>query len=301
MREEVQLGLPELLQHPSTLDLVKLSLLEDLSSGELGEWRDEKLLSGDVTSSATIQQDVHSEGRVWAKAKGIVAGLPVAKLVYGILDPNVEFVSKQADGVEVEPGSVLAEVSGPARALLAGERTALNFIGRLSGIATLTHKFVKAVEGTKAVILDTRKTAPGFRRLDKYAVQMGGGGNHRMGLFDMALIKENHITAAGGIQLAVERLRALRSQDFPVEVEVTNLDDLKIALELNLTRVMLDNMDLATMRQAVAMAGGRTPLEASGNVSLETVRSIAETGVDFISSGALTHSAPALDISMLLE
>lgn len=293
--------LPQSLRHASIIDLVRLSLLEDLTPNSLDQWKESDLLLGDVTSCATIQKAILGAGRIWAKAKGVVAGLPVAELVYSQLDPEVAFAAKQPDGAEVEPGCVLAEVTGPARSLLAGERAALNFIGRMSGIASLTHKLVKAVEGTKAVILDTRKTAPGFRRLDKYAVLMGGGGNHRMGLSDMALIKENHITAAGGIRPAVERLRAEHGDSFPIEVEVTNLDELQIALDLNVTRIMLDNMDLATMRQAVALAKGRTPLEASGNVSLETVRSIAETGVDFISSGALTHSAPALDISMILE
>lgn len=299
--EESWPGLPESLRHPSTFDLVKISLLEDLSTDGLEAWPRDGMIRGDVTASATIQEEVVARGRIWAKAKGVIAGLPIAHLVFGFLDPSIVFSSNLPEGAQVEPGSVLAEVSGPARSLLAGERTALNFVGRLSGIATLTHKFVEAVEGTKAVILDTRKTAPGFRRLDKYAVKMGGGGNHRMGLFDMALVKENHITAAGGIRPAVERLRSKHGQDLPIEVEVTNLEELKIALDLNLARIMLDNMDLATMRQAVSMAAGRTPLEASGNVSLATVRSIAETGVDFISSGALTHSAPALDISMLLE
>jgi nicotinate-nucleotide pyrophosphorylase (carboxylating) len=293
--------LPEPLSHPSTIELVKLSLLEDLTSGRLQDWREEQLVSGDITSTATIPSDVVSLGRIWAKATGVVAGLPIAKLVYQLLDPQVDLQVIQEDGSLVEPGAILADVRGSARSILAGERAALNFIGRLSGIASLTRKFVQAVEGTKAVILDTRKTAPGFRRLDKYAVQAGGGGNHRHGLFDMALIKENHITAAGGIQQAVERLRSNHDLSVPIEVEVTNLEELKVALELNLTRIMLDNMDLATMRQAVEMAGGRTPLEASGNVSLETVRAIAETGVDFISSGALTHSARAMDISMLLE
>jgi nicotinate-nucleotide pyrophosphorylase (carboxylating) len=293
--------LPPMLQYPSTIELARLSLLEDLHPDSLEHWGGTDLLGGDVTSSATIQESVRGQGRIWAKAKGVVAGLPVAQLVYALLDSEVEVAIKQPDGTVVEPGSVLADVVGPARSLLAGERTALNFVGRLSGIASLTHKLVEAVEGTKAVILDTRKTAPGFRRLDKYAVLMGGGGNHRMGLFDMALIKENHITAAEGIRPAVERLRAEHGDSLPIEVEVTTLDELEVALDLNLARIMLDNMDLATMRQAVALAQGRTPLEASGNVSLETVRSIAETGVDFISSGALTHSAPALDISMILE
>jgi nicotinate-nucleotide pyrophosphorylase (carboxylating) len=299
--QEALRNLPQSLQHSTTIQLVKLSLLEDLTLVNLDGWEESHLLSGDVTSSAIIQENTQGQGRIWTKAKGVVAGLPIAQLVYALLDERVELEIHQPDGSEVEPGMVLAEVTGPARSLLAGERVALNFVGRLSGIASLTHKLVQAVEGTRAVILDTRKTAPGFRRLDKYAVAMGGGGNHRMGLFDMALIKENHITAAGGIRPAVERLRAEHGDSLPIEVEVTTLEELKIALDLNLTRIMLDNMDLATMREAVMLAGGHPPLEASGNVSLETVRSIAETGVDFISSGALTHSAPALDISMILE
>lgn len=299
--KDLEQRLPDELRHPSTVDLIKLSLLEDLTSAGFDGWDEADLVQGDVTSSGTIPEETAAHGVIWVKTKGVVAGLPIAQLTYRLLDPAVDFAIKQDDGSEVEPGSVLAEVRGPARSVLAGERTALNFIGRLSGVASLTHKFVQAVSGTGAVILDTRKTAPGFRRLDKYAVRMGGGHNHRQGLFDMALIKENHITAAGGIRPAVERLREKYGFDLPVEVEVTTIDELREALDLDLTRIMLDNMDLETMRQAVGLSGGRTPLEASGNVSLETVRAIAETGVDFISSGALTHSAPALDISMILD
>jgi nicotinate-nucleotide pyrophosphorylase (carboxylating) len=202
------------------------------------------------------------------------------------------------DGSLVEKSQIIAVVQGSGSSLLAGERTALNFLGRMSGIATLTRRFVEAVRGTKAVILDTRKTAPGSRLLDKYAVRMGGGQNHRAGLFDMLLIKDNHVTAAGGITPAVQRARQMYEKQYLIEVEVKNLTELNEALGLNVDRIMLDNMDLATMQNAVHMANGRIPLEASGNVSLANVRQIAETGVDFISSGALTHSAPSLDISM---
>jgi nicotinate-nucleotide pyrophosphorylase (carboxylating) len=182
--------------------------------------------------------------------------------------------------------------------MLAGERTALNFLGRMSGVATLTRKYVDAVAGTGAVILDTRKTAPGARLLDKYAVRMGGGQNHRLGLYDMVLIKDNHIDGAGSISAAVERVRSQWGHKYPIEVEVKDMDELEEALSLEPTRIMLDNMSQEMMRQAVEKAAGRVPLEASGNVSLETVRAIAETGVDYISVGALTHSAPVFDVSM---
>ena len=197
------------------------------------------------------------------------------------------------------PPVTVAEVDGPLRAILAGERTALNFLGRLSGIATLTAQFAAAVYGTKARILDTRKTTPSWRSLEKYAVRMGGGVNHRIGLYDMVMIKDNHIDAAGGITQAVNAVRGSGLSDgLAIEVEVRTLDELREALSLNVERIMLDNMDEAMMREAVAITAGRTPLEASGNMSLDRVRAVAETGVDFISVGALTHSAPALDLSM---
>jgi len=197
----------------------------------------------------------------------------------------------------VEPGMVLARVSGSARALLTGERTALNLLGRMSGIATLTRQFVDAVAGTKAVILDTRKTAPGLRAVDKLAVKLAGGQNHRTGLFDMVLIKDNHIDFAGSITAAVERVRA-SGTPLEIEVEVRTLEDLREALSLGVERVLLDNMTIETMREAVAINGGKAKLEASGNITLQNVRSVAETGVDFISVGALTHSAPVFDVSL---
>jgi nicotinate-nucleotide pyrophosphorylase (carboxylating) len=201
----------------------------------------------------------------------------------------------------VERGAVIATVQGPGQVLLTAERTALNFMQRMSGIASLTAHYVEAVRGTKAQILDTRKTAPGLRVLDKWAVVLGGGTNHRHGLYDMVLIKENHVAAAGGIRAAVERVRTLDQRNRPIEVEVRSLAELAEALPLRVDQIMLDNMDLAQMREAVLLTNGATPLEASGNVSLTTVAAIAATGVDYISVGKLTHSVEAFDISFLLK
>jgi nicotinate-nucleotide pyrophosphorylase (carboxylating) len=205
------------------------------------------------------------------------------------------------DGEPLTAGQVFATVSGPGRALLSAERVALNCLQRMSGIAALTRQFVDAVQGTRAVILDTRKTAPGLRVLDKWAVRLGGGQNHRHGLFDMVLIKDNHIAAVGGLSEAVRRVRAADAQKLAIEVEVRNLAELREALDLRVDRIMLDNMSLEDLCDAVQVTAGRTPLEASGNVTLANVAEIAATGVDFISVGALTHSAPALDISLKLQ
>ena len=293
--------LPENLQHPAVLELLLLSLAEDLSMNadlaELGS----SLAIGDITSMATLTPANRLSGRITAKAAGVIAGLPVAEAVFKLVEPAIEFHAQVVEGEAVQPQRLLAEVNGPGQAMLAAERTALNFLGRLSGIASLTHRFVEAVAGTRAVILDTRKTSPGSRHLDKYAVRLGGGQNHRAGLYDMVLVKDNHIDGAGGLKAAIERVRNRYGERYLVEVEVKNLDELNTALSLPVDRIMLDNMDLETMRKAVALSGGRVPLEASGNVSLDTVRAIAETGVDFISAGALTHSAPVLDISMRLR
>jgi len=247
-----------------------------------------------------LPADLVLHGRICAKAPGVVAGLPVAEAVFSRVDGSLRFMPRVEDGDTVAPGDVVAEVEGPARGMLAAERIALNFLQRLSGIATLTRAFVDAVAGTQATILDTRKTHPGYRVLEKYAVRMGGGQNHRTGLYDMILIKDNHIEAAGSITAAVERACAAYP-DLLVEVEVKNLDELHEALPLDVDRIMLDNMDLDQMRTAVQIAAGRVPLEASGNVNLERVAAIAATGVDYISVGALTHSAPALDLSMLVS
>jgi quinolinate synthase len=266
--------------------LIDLAIAEDIGPG-------------DATSRAALDPELEMSGRVVAKAPGVVAGLPVAEDVFLSVDPTICFQPKVADGKEVTSGELLALVTGPAASLLAAERTALNFLQRMSGIATLTRQFVDAVATTGATILDTRKTVPGYRALDKYAVRMGGGHNHRHSLFDMALIKDNHVDAAGGIRPAVARVRE-RYPHLPVEVEVRDLAELEqaLAVEPPLDRILLDNMDLTTMRRAVAQAAGRVPLEASGGVTLAGVAEIAATGVDLISVGALTHSPPALDISM---
>lgn len=264
---------------------------------------DEDIGPGDVTSQWTLPAELELEGKLLAKADGVVAGLAVAAAVFHLVDERVRFISLCQDGQRVRAGDVLAVVQGPARAVLGAERTALNFLQRMSGIATAARCYVDAVAGTRAVILDTRKTAPGLRVLDKWAVRLGGGQNHRFGLFDMVLIKDNHIAAAGGISQAVARVRAHNQAGLPVEVEVKSLAELEEALAIQppLDRIMLDNMDLETMRRAVEMTAGRVPLEASGGVSLERVRAIAETGVDYISVGALTHSVTALDISLEVE
>lgn len=293
--------LPPLLQHPSVHRLLLLALAEDLNEAADPDllWPDPA--QGDITSQATLPPQAWLEGRITAKAEGVIAGMPLAQAVFHLVDPRITWQPHLQDGQHVQPSTLLVEVSGPGQGLLAGERTALNFLGRMSGIATLTHKFVQAIAGTHAVILDTRKTVPGLRHIDKYAVRMGGGQNHRSGLYDMVLIKDNHIDGADGIRPAVEGVRTRYGSRYLVEVEVKDLDELRTALALPVDRIMLDNMDLDTMRQAVEMAAGRVPLEASGNVTLATVRLIAETGVDFISSGSLTHSAPVLDISMRLR
>jgi nicotinate-nucleotide pyrophosphorylase (carboxylating) len=290
--------LPVELQHSSVLALLQLALAEDLTEQADLTSIASHPADGDITSLATIAPGSRFSGYIRAKANGVVAGLPVAQAVFDLVDPTLTFRSSTKDGSVVEKSQILVVVQGDGRSMLAAERTALDYLGRLSGIATLTRRFVEAIKGTRAVILDTRKTAPGLRRLDKYAVRMGGGQNHRTGLFDMLLIKDNHISAAGGITPAVKRAREMYDGKYNIEVEVKNLTELDEALSLNVDRIMLDNMDLETMRNAVQMTNGRIPLEASGNVSLTNVRQIAETGVDFISSGALTHSAPTLDISM---
>lgn len=296
--EIIKTLLPVELQHPSVLRLLQLALAEDLSEQADVTALGSHPADGDITSRATIDAGSRLSGYIRAKANGVVAGLPVAQAVFNLVDPALSFRSSAKDGGLVEKSQILVVVQGDGRSLLAGERIALDFLGRLSGIATLTRRFVEAIRGTRAVILDTRKTAPGLRRLDKYAVRCGGGQNHRTGLFDMVLIKDNHIIGAGGITQAVKRTREIYGEKYKIEVEVKNLSELDEALKLSVDRIMLDNMDLDTMRNAVQMTNGRVPLEASGNVSLTNVRQIAETGVDFISSGALTHSAPALDISM---
>ena len=258
---------------------------------------EEDIGSGDVTTDTIVPANASLRGRIVAKENGVVAGLEIARQVMLSLDQNVNFVAKVEDGTTVERGTVLADLDGPARALLTGERSALNFLGRMSGIATLTRKFVDAVSSTKAVILDTRKTAPGLRLTDKLAVRLGGGQNHRTGLFDMVLIKDNHIDFAGSITAAVERVRASGTK-LEIEVETRTLDNVREALSLGVERILLDNMSTDTMREAVAICDGRAKLEASGNVTLDNVLEVAGTGVDYISVGALTHSPKVFDVSL---
>ena len=255
---------------------------------------------GDVTTEATVAEDATCTGRLLLKEAGVVCGLPAAEAVFRALDPDVSFEASAADGDRFSEPAELARISGRARAVLTGERTALNILGRLSGIATLTSRFVDAIDGTGAEILDTRKTTPGLRALEKYAVRSGGGRNHRFGLDDGILVKDNHLRAAGGVRPAVERLRAAGT-GLPIEVEAETLDDVREALAADAEQILLDNMSPALMREAVELVGGRATLEASGGVSLDTVREIAETGVDFVSVGALTHSARSLDVSLELE
>lgn len=268
----------------SIIDCVKRALAEDIGSG-------------DVTTDTIVPAHATLKGNIIAKQAGIIVGLDVARATFLLLDDRVAFETKAAEGAQVMPGTVLANVSGPARALLTGERTALNFLGRMSGIATLTRQFVDAIQGTSAIILDTRKTAPGLRTLDKIAVSRGGGTNHRTGLFDMVLIKDNHIDFAGSISAAVGRVKAA-GPDLEIEVEARTLADVAEALEIGVKRILLDNMDIETLREAVRISRGRAKLEASGNVTLGNVRQIAETGVDSISIGALTHSAKVFDVSL---
>jgi nicotinate-nucleotide pyrophosphorylase (carboxylating) len=257
---------------------------------------DEDIGSGDATSNSIIPEEAQMTGQIIAKQAGVIAGLDVAQAAYALFDPQISFQPQVEEGQRVANRQVVALVSGPARSLLTVERTALNFLGRMSGIATLTRQFVDAVAGTPAVILDTRKTAPGLRMLDKLAVQRGGGQNHRIGLYDMILIKDNHVDFAGSITEAVRLARAANT-GLQIEVEARTLEDVDEALACGVERILLDNMSAEMMGQAVRRCAGRAKLEASGNVSLETVGRIAQAGVDYISAGALTHSAPVFDLS----
>lgn len=258
-------------------------------------------LVGDITTDAIVPPRAAAAGVLAVRRDGVIAGLPVAAAAFRALDPEVKFDALTGEGQPVAAGAVVARVSGRARALLSGERVALNFLGRLSGIATLTRRYVDAIAGTRARIIDTRKTTPGLRAFEKYAVRAGGGMNHRTGLFDAVLIKDNHIVVAGGIGEAIEAARARAGHMVKIEVEVDSLEQLAEALEHRIDAVLLDNMTPDELREAVRMAAGRVLTEASGGVSLETVRAIAETGVDLISSGSLTHSAPVLDIGLDFE
>jgi nicotinate-nucleotide pyrophosphorylase (carboxylating) len=258
----------------------------------------EDMPEGDVTSDSIIPAGARSEAYFLAKEDGILAGLAVAARVFERIDPAVIFIERFRDGASFGKSDKLARVKGPTAALLKGERTALNFLQHLCGVATVTRRFVEAVAGTKTRILDTRKTLPGLRLLDKYAVRAGGGTNHRVSLSDMVLIKDNHLRHVGSVAEAVRRARSRVRAGVRIEVEAANLLQVREALAAGADMIMLDNMPLETMRQAVGLAGGRVPLEASGNMTLDRVRSVAETGVDYISVGALTHSARAVDISL---
>jgi len=258
----------------------------------------EDMPEGDITSESIIPADARSEAFFLAKEDGVLAGLGVASRVFAKIDPSVIFIERFRDGAAFRQGDKLARVKGPTIVLLKGERTALNFLQHLSGVATATRRFVEAIAGTKTRILDTRKTTPGLRLLEKYAVRTGGGTNHRISLSDMVLIKDNHLRFVGSVAEAVRRARSRVRPGVRVEVEAGSLLQVREALAAGADMIMLDNMPIETMHQAVGLAGGRVPLEASGNMTLDRVRAVAETGVDFISVGALTHSAKAVDISM---
>ena len=272
--------------------LIESALIEDLGAG-------------DVTSEAILADDAIGLAEVLCKAPGVIAGLDIAAGVFATVDPGLRFETLVPDGSAVHPGVIAARVRGSAKGILQGERTALNFLQRMSGIATMTRAYVNAVAGTKARITDTRKTAPGLRVLDKLAVRLGGGVNHRFGLDDMVLIKDNHIVAAGSITRAVALCRASLEQRglrLPLEVETKNLAEVEEALQCpGISRIMLDNFPLEQMTAAVRQIAGRVEVEASGGITLDTVRSVAVTGVDIISVGALTHSVRALDISLELS
>lgn len=293
--------LPEALRHPTVAALLHRSVAEDVTSD--GTWPPDTTpaTAGDITSMATVPSDAVLTGRVVAKADGVVAGLPLAHALTRLVDEDLSVEVHAADGSRIAAGDLIATVQGPGRALLTAERPALNLLGHLSGIATLTHRYVEAVAHTDAAILDTRKTLPGMRHPHKYAVRQGGGTNHRMGLFDMVLIKDNHIEAAGGVGAALKRAREAHGNQYPIEVEVVSLEQLDAALPHAPDIVLLDNMDRPTLREAVARTDDAVALEASGGITLDTIAEVAETGVDRISVGALTHSAPALDLSMRIE
>jgi len=259
---------------------------------------EEDLGHGDITTSSCLTGGETGKATARAKSALVLAGIDVFREVFLFLDPTLSFSASRRDGQFVQPGEPLAEVRGNLSAILMAERVALNFLQRMSGIATLTRRYVEAVQGTGARILDTRKTAPGLRVFDKYAVRIGGGANHRFGLSDGVLIKDNHIVAAGGIRQAVQRVRGKAPHTCRIEVEVKNLEELAEAEAADVEIVMLDNMGIAEMKRAVERVGGRRLLEASGGISLENIRAVAETGVDLISVGALTHSPAAADISL---
>ncbi len=256
--------------------------------------------SGDITTDTIFPPDAKCEAQIIAKEKGIIAGIPIAKRVFQELDPEVSFSRNSNDGDRVTPGQEILRIKATVRAVLTGERLALNLLQRMSGIATATSLYVDAVKGSKPKILDTRKTAPGLRVLDKYAVLAGGAQNHRFGLYDLVLIKDNHINFAGGISNAVQIVRSKYQDEFKIEVETSTLDEVKEALSAGADIIMLDNMNISMMKEAVKMINKKALTEASGGITLDTIANITETGVDYISVGAITHSSPALDISLYM-
>jgi nicotinate-nucleotide pyrophosphorylase (carboxylating) len=281
----LDLRLPQLIVE----EAVAAALAEDLG------------LAGDITTEATVPADARATGIISARQPGVVAGMQLVATAFEMLDPDVGIDIGIDDGGRVGAGPAIAKVSGNARALLTAERVAMNFLGHLSGIASLTQRYVEKVAGTRARVVDTRKTTPGLRAMEKMAVRAGGGVNHRFGLFDAILIKDNHIVAAGGIAAAMQRARASAGHMVKIEIEVTTLQELEAALAHAPDAVLLDNMSVDLLKEAVAKVAGRSVTESSGGVNLETVRAIAETGVDLISVGALTHSAPTLDVGLDFE
>lgn len=269
-------------------DIIKKALAEDIGDG-------------DITTESIVPKNSFSVAQIIAKQAGILAGSKIVREVFRILSPKVKIKFKLKDGEKFKFGDIIAELTGPTRAILTGERTALNFLCHLTGIATLTRKFVEKIANTNAIILDTRKTTPNLRILEKYAVRIGGGQNHRFGLFDMILIKDNHIVAAGSLINAIKTAQSKNKAKLPIEVECKNIAEVKQALSLNVPWIMLDNMNLKQIKQAVRLSQGKTKLEVSGGVNLKNVRKIAKTGVDYISVGAITHSAPHIDISLEIK
>lgn len=278
----------ELLDNDILNSIIEIALKEDIGDG-------------DVTTNSLIPEESAATATMTAKADGVVAGLPVAKMVFEKFGTPIEWNEHVKDGDFVKKGDLILSVSGSFRTLLTGERLALNFLQRMSGIATQTHEFCKELKGSNTELLDTRKTVPCLRLLDKYAVKAGGGTNHRIGLYDLAMIKDNHIKVAGGIANAVKQVRETVSNDIRIEVETTNIDEVKQAVEAGADIIMLDNMDNATMTEAVNYIDKRAKTEASGNMTVARVKDVAKTGVDFISVGSLTHSVTAMDISMNIE
>jgi len=274
-----------LINERALIELIDRALTEDIGSG-------------DLTTESTVPDDMVAVGYIKAKQHGVVAGLPIARAVFKQLDPELQFLPQLPDGTRINPGDVLVELNGRAKTVLTGERLALNLLQRLSGIATATADLVALVNGYPVRIVDTRKTTPGLRQLEKYAVRVGGGHNHRLGLFDAVMIKDNHIRVVGSIKQAVVKARCQVPHTAKIEVETEDLSGVREALEAGADIIMLDNMDLYTMAEAVRLINGRALVEASGGINAQTIAAVAATGVDIISVGALTHSVMALDISL---